>query len=185
VYVGCGDLDGDGLPEIVTGAGAGGGPAVGVFSAGGQPQAAFYAYDRGFTGGVRVAVVDPDGPGGEAGRVVTGPGPGGGPDVGVFSGSGGVITHFFAYDPAFSGGVFVAGGDLRGDGVGRIVTGTGEGGGPIVMAFSADGAPVASTLAFTSIAGRGVRVAVGAFPQGRLVVGSGSGARAVVNVLAL
>ena len=185
VYVGCGDVDGDGLPEIVTGAGAGGGPAVGVFSAGGQPQAAFYAYDPGFIGGVRVAVVDPDGPGGQAGRVVTGPGPGGGPDVGVFSGSGAVITHFFAYDPAFAGGVFVAGGDLRGDGVGRIVTGTGEGGGPIVMAFSADGAPVASTLAFTSIADRGVRVAVGAFPQGRLVVGSGSGARAVVNVLAL
>jgi hypothetical protein len=79
----------------------------------------------------------------------------------------------------------VAGGDLRGDGLGRIVTGPGEGGGPVVVAFTADGAPLASAMAFTSIADRGVRVAVGAFPQGRLVVGGGSGARAVVNVLAL
>ena len=46
------------------------------------------------------------------------------------------IASFYAYDPAFSGGVDVAVGDLNGDGVGEIVTGAGPGGGPHVRAFS-------------------------------------------------
>jgi hypothetical protein len=185
VFVACGDVDGDGRPEIVTGPGAGGGPEVAVFNAAGQRLLGFYAYEPAFTGGVRVAVTDPDGAGGQPGRIVTGPGPGGGPDIGVFDGSGGTITHFFAYEAAFAGGVFVAGGDVRGDAAGEIVTGPGEGGGPRVAVFSADGARQGDTSAFSGILDTGVRVAIGPFPQGRLVVGSGSGARPVANILPL
>ena len=54
VSIASGDVDGDGLAEIITGAGAGGGPHVRVFEAGGKMIGSFYGYDTSFTGGVNV-----------------------------------------------------------------------------------------------------------------------------------
>jgi uncharacterized repeat protein (TIGR01451 family) len=133
VRAGC-DGNGDGLDEIVTGAGPGGGPHVLVFDmAGGRPTtlASFYAYDPAFGGGVYVACGDLDGDG--RAEVVTGAGGGGGPHVRAFSFpvTGGVIeiASFFAYDPLFGGGVRVATADVDGDGVSEIITAAGPGGG--------------------------------------------------------
>jgi hypothetical protein len=127
VYVACGDLDGDGKDEIVTGAGAGGGPHVRVFKADGTPVGdGFVAYDPGFSGGVRVAVARLNGPSNPP-SIITGAGPGGGPHVRVWQANGQPVgTGFFAYSPAFTGGVYVAGGDVSGDGVAEIITGAGE-----------------------------------------------------------
>ena len=61
-------------------------------------------------------------------EIITGAGPGGGPHVRAFSLAGGVVTEvasFYAYDPAFAGGVYVAAADLTGDGVAEIITGAG------------------------------------------------------------
>jgi hypothetical protein len=42
--------------------------------------------------------------------ILTVAGPGGGPDVASFSGlTGASIDHFFAYNPLFSGGLYIAG----------------------------------------------------------------------------
>jgi hypothetical protein len=113
VYVAAGDVDGDGRADIVTGAGAGSVPHVKVFSgANFQELRSFLAYGPNFTGGVRVAAGDVNGDGFV--EIVTGAGPGAGPHVKVFDGkTNAEVRSFFAFDPSFTGGVFVASGDLH------------------------------------------------------------------------
>ncbi len=59
MHVAAGDVDGDGRADIITGAGAGGGPHVRVIRASdGRQLASFFAYAAQFTGGVRVGTTD-------------------------------------------------------------------------------------------------------------------------------
>src|SRR5262249_6479921 len=86
VYVALADVNGDGVPDIITGPGTGGGPHVKVFDGkSGIELFSFLAYNAAFTGGVRVAGGDVNGDG--LADIVTAPGIGGGPDVRVFSGA--------------------------------------------------------------------------------------------------
>ena len=192
VFVAAGDVTGDGVADIVTGAGPGGGPHVRVWSLGGgslREVAGFFAYDPAFPGGVSVAVGDVTGDG--VADLVTGAGRGGGPHVRVWSVAGGSVTEiagFFAYDPAFPGGAFVAVGDLTGDGVGELVTGAGPGGGPHVRVWSVSAGSVTELTGFfagdPAFAG-GVFVAVGDLTGdgiAELVTGAGRGGAADVRI---
>jgi hypothetical protein len=117
VHVAAGDVTGDTIPDVVTGAGPGGGPHVKVFDgrsllagAGSVEVRSFFAYGAGFTGGVRVAAPDVNRDG--HADLVTAPGPGGGPHVRLFDGATGVplpgpLGSFFPYPVPFTGGVFV------------------------------------------------------------------------------
>src|SRR5262249_53548508 len=110
-----------------TGAGPGGGPQVNGYSASGTLLNAFFAYDPGFTGGVRVAVGDSNGDG--IPDLLTAPGPGGGPNLRAFDGkTGAILRNFFAFDPNFTGGLYIAAGDVTGDGVADILVGADTGG---------------------------------------------------------
>jgi hypothetical protein len=54
-YVACNDVNGDGVPDIITGTGVGGGPHVRVWNGvDGTEIVGFFPYDPGFTGGVFV-----------------------------------------------------------------------------------------------------------------------------------
>ena len=137
VFVAAGDTDGDGLAEVVTGTGVGGGPDVRTFDlARGQAVQAtgFFAYAPTFTGGVQVAAGDVTGDG--IAEIISGTGPGGGPQVAVFTPAGRQVMSFFAYDEDFRNGVNVGAADLTGDGTAEILTGAGPGGGAQVNVFA-------------------------------------------------
>lgn len=142
VHVATGHLNCDGTSMIVTGPGPGGGPNVKAFNPDGTPYVglnrtqptSFFAYDGSMTSGVHVSVGDLDG--NQCDEIVTGPGPGSQPLVRVFNNDGSnAKLDFMAYDPSFRGGVWVATGDVDGDGRDEIITGAGSGGGPHVKVW--------------------------------------------------
>src|SRR5205823_6185984 len=91
---------------------------------------------------------------------ITGAGAGGGPQVRVFGSTGALRTAFFAYDPGFTGGVYVAAGAVSSNQHADIVTGAGAGGGPQVRIFNGlNDSLVASFFAYDPNFTGGVRVA--------------------------
>ena len=185
VFVSVRDVNNDGILDIITGAGAGGGPHVKVFNGSNlQEMRSFFAYDVAFTGGVTVAAIDLNGD--NILDIVTGAGPGGGPHVKVFDGaSNTIISQWFAYPISFTGGVFVAAGDIGNDGNIEVVTGAGQGGGPVVGVWDPyTGALLAQLMAYDSQFTGGVRVGVsdGNFDGVLdLVTGAGPGGGPQVN----
>lgn len=170
VYIATGDINGDGTPDIITGPGAGGGPHVRVFSGVNQQVLLNLFPYGGFTGGVRVASGDINNDG--RADIITAPGPGGSPHVKVYNGMtvlanpndtaliAGNLGSFFAYAPTFGGGVFVASGDVNGDGIDDLITGAGEGGGPHVLIFTnSSPTPIGNFFAYGITFAGGVRVA--------------------------
>ena len=184
VRVASGDVNGDGIADVIVAAGPGGGPQVNVYDGTSlQLVHSFYAYNAAFDDGIFVAVGDVNGDG--YADIITGAGQGGGPHVQVFSGLNySNIASFFAYNPSFTGGVSVASGDLNADGYSDVVVGAGPGGGPHVLALSglqlSQGTQVvlASFFAFNPGINQGVFVAAGDYTGdgvGDIVVAAGPG----------
>jgi hypothetical protein len=147
----------------------------------------FYAYDPAFGGGVHVAAADTTGDG--VAEIITGAGPSGGPHVRVIGFDGArleELTSFYAYDPAFVGGVSVAGADVTGDGIAEVITGAGAGGGPHVRVIDLSGGSpteITSFYAYDAAFFGGVQVASAATPRGEVAMAAapGSGGRAVIG----
>ena len=148
MFVAGGDVNGDGFADIICGADAGGGPNITVFDGhhfnpDGTPVmlTSFFAFNKNFTGGVRVGAGDVNGDG--KADIICGAGQGGGPNVTIFNGadSTNLLYSFFAYDAAFSAGIYVAGGDVNGDGFADVICGAGAGGGPNVTVFDPHNSP--------------------------------------------
>ncbi|HEY2909971.1 MAG TPA: Ig-like domain-containing protein, partial [Gemmataceae bacterium] len=161
ISVATGDVNGDGVPDIIVGAGAGGGPRVEVIDGTklgllqgvnqiANPAATLinmFVYDWNFHGGVTVAAGDVNGDG--KADIIVGTGAGGGPNVKVINGAmlgdlgpdglpapAAIIASFFAYDPIFRGGVNVASADVDGDGFADVLTAPGSGGGSQIKVYS-------------------------------------------------
>jgi hypothetical protein len=163
VEVAVGDLTGDGVPDVVTGASFGGAPHVKAFDGAALLNQqvleirSFYAYDSTFTGGVSVAVGDVTGDG--RADIVTGAGLGGAPHVKVFNGDGvsGVVREFYAFDSTLPFGVRVAVGHVTGAVAADIVTGSGFG--SDVRVFLGGGGMVREFTAYDATVLGGVNVA--------------------------
>ena len=161
VYVSAGDVNGDGMDDIITGTGVGGGPRVRVLDGktlGATVLKDYFAYEDSFRGGVQVSSGDVNGDGLD--DVIAGTGVGGGPRVQVFDGRDDrVLRNFFAYEDSFRGGVQVSSGDVNGDGLDDVLVGSGVGGGPVVRVLSgADGKELANMLTDDPSFRGGVRV---------------------------
>jgi hypothetical protein len=178
------DVNGDGIPDIITAPGPGGGPHIKVFDGRtGALISQFFAYAPSFSGGVSVAVGDVTGDGKP--DIITGAGPSGGPHVKVFDLQGNVEQQFYAYDPSFTGGVNVAVGDTTTPGQGNIITGAGAGGGPHVKVFDSTGAIVASFFAYGASFHGGVNVAAADLTGNgvaNIITGAGAGGGPHVKV---
>jgi hypothetical protein len=161
VFVAAGDVNSDGIADIVIGAGAGTSPQIQVFDGQtGGVLANFFAFGTPFfTGGVHVAVGDVTGAG--HGDIIVSAAQGGGPQVQVYDGSTfAVISNFYAFNaPGFTGGVWVAAGNVFGGKVADIICGAGSGGGPQVTVYDSSGQHILSSFfAYAPGFAGGVRV---------------------------
>jgi hypothetical protein len=208
-FVSAGDLDNDGRAEWVITPDQGGGPNVVIYSLVGTTatlrKSFFGIDDPAFRGGARSAIGDVNDDG--TADLAVAAGFLGGPRVALFDGKTvfgtptRLVGDFFAFDGpdavTLRNGVFVAIGDLDGDGFGDLIFGGGPGGGPRVLAVSGKtlvasgiaGAQAAPLLNFF-VAGDstdrgGVRVAAtnaDGDNKADLVVGSGEGLPSRVRV---
>jgi hypothetical protein len=168
-----------GTKQIVVGADAGGSPVVQVANPDGSPRSARAAFDATFSGGVRTAAADFNGDG--VADAVVGTGPGGPTLVRVLDGvTGQQLFSVAPFEAAFTGGVFVAAGDLTGDGTPDLVIAPDQGGGPRVLVYDGKSFQLVANffgIADTNFRG-GARPAVGDLNgDGRadLVVAAGFG----------
>lgn len=143
VSVAAADVNGDGVDEIVAGAGVGGGPQVRLFDKHGNfTGTSFFVFAQSDRGGVSVARANVDG--GKEDEVVVGLQGFGKSWVKVYKPGAGnqVLGSFTAFDDSFYGGVEVAGADVDQDGVDEILVTPHTAGGPQIRAFEAHGKTV-------------------------------------------
>src|SRR3989339_739892 len=159
VKVAIGDMDGDGINEIITGPGEGGGAHVRIFRKNGHLDGEFFAYDKNFRGGVNVAVGSINGKTrNHKSEIITAPGKGGGPHVKIFDNHAKVLIQFFAFKEKFKGGVNISAVDMDYDGIDEIIAGAGPGGAPHVRVFNKNGKIISSFYAWSEDFDGGVNV---------------------------
>ncbi len=124
--------------DIAAGSGAGLANQVKVYSPNGVFKYSLFPFAPDFAGGIRTAAADFNGDG--ITDIVAGTGPGVPTQVIVFSGADqSVLFSVNPFESSFTGGVYVAAGDITGDGEPELIITPDEGGGPRVQVYNGNG----------------------------------------------
>ena len=199
VSLATGDVDGDGVGEVVVAARSASGTQIFALSTTGRVVSSFFVTDPSIAPGASGAAADLDGDG--KAEIVVGSGPTrkpappyAGPDqrVAVFDGTGRELGAFAAYPGSHQGGVRVAEADVAGDAAPEVVTAPGAGTPAEIGVYSQQwrdtqdrGTRVSHFLAFEPTFVGGATVATGqldADANFEIAVGSGPGRPAEVRI---
>ncbi|MBT6691469.1 S8 family serine peptidase [Candidatus Parcubacteria bacterium] len=137
VNIAVGDVNKDGIDEIITAPMAGGGPHVRVFDMSGALISEFFPYEHDFYGGVNIAVGDVNKDG--ADEIITAPMSKHVPEIKVYTYNNRRKSSFFAYGVDMTNGVKVTVADVNNDTWPEIVTVPAKGRSPEVKMFSIRG----------------------------------------------
>ncbi len=152
-----GDVDGNGVEEIIV-VKKTSRAEIRIYNFSGESKGKFYAFTANESNGAHLAAADVDADG--FAEIIVGAGFPGKPLVRIFDRSGILEKEIVAYHEKFRGGVYVAAGDVDGDGLVEIVTGAGYTGGPQVRVFNATGGVKFQFFAYDERFRGGVRVGV-------------------------
>jgi hypothetical protein len=158
INIASGDVDGDGINEIVVGAKSGGGAHVRVFDTEGKLKSQFFAFAPNLRSGVNIAVGDVNKDGID--EIVTTLDSGNSSKIKIYNFKGNLINEFNAYDN-MNIAVNVAVGDISGDGKAEIVSSTKAGSGPQIRIFDMFGNLSGQFFAYDKNSRAGVEIAIG------------------------
>lgn len=171
IAISIGDIDSDGIGDIITSPTSNGGPHIRVFGVRDKRYVpvtlGIMAYAESFRGGINSTVGDVTNNGRD--EILTGIVSAGGPHIRIFGigrGKGVELLSpgFMAYDSSSRGGVAVAAIDTNGDGYNEIITGVGGGDISYIKLFSKDGKLLSPAFAaYSSNYRSGITLAAGYF----------------------
>jgi subtilisin family serine protease len=157
VNVAVGDINLDGIAEIITAPAKGNSGEVRIFNYKGRLLNQFMAYDKNFKGGIILAIGDIDND--YHPEIITGPEGVIGPQIEIFSSEGQLESQFLAFYERYFGGVKLTVGDYNFDGFKELVVAQGSGD-PIIKIFNNLGAEKANFSGFSQGYTGGVNVGI-------------------------
>lgn len=155
VNISLGDVDNDGMAEIVAGAGAGGGPHIRIFNLSGELKYQFFAFDGKKRNGVIAAVADTDGDGKNEIIAMEAAGK---PFIRIMDESGKILKDNIKIDMA--GALGLAAGDVDNDGRAEIVVSAGAGAAGKIKVMDDSGAVLGEFFPFGKNFYGGVNISV-------------------------
>lgn len=156
----CGDVSGDGRPEIIVAPGKGGSANVLLYVNTGAKTGSLAPYGKKFKGGFELGLADLDGNGTK--ELLIAPESGARPVL-LMSGNGKKLTGGFSpFGKKFKGGMTVAGGDTNADGKEEIIVAPRSASKPLVKVYGSNGTKLLSQFyAYPRTFRGGVKVSSG------------------------
>ncbi|MFB0517902.1 MAG: FG-GAP repeat protein, partial [Acidobacteriota bacterium] len=157
VHLATGDLNKDGIDEIIAGMGEGGSSRVKIFNRFGNLIRSFLAFEPADNPGGEVRLVVGNFDADPAVEIAAATGYNGGNKVRLFDKHGNIIGKFtaFGFGGNTNGDVQIAASDIDNDGVDELICAHGEGGSSQVKVFKANGTAILSFKAFGGVNAQG------------------------------